>query len=53
MNSSSLQYETINLGTHDQPQNINLGKGVHNKKNQHLLNFSKNLKMYSFGLTMI
>ena len=26
-NSSSLQYETINLGTQDKPQNINLGKG--------------------------
>jgi hypothetical protein len=26
-NSSSLQYETVNLGTRDQPQNINLGTG--------------------------
>jgi hypothetical protein len=26
-NSSSLQYETVNLGTQDNPQNINLGKG--------------------------
>jgi ribonuclease HI len=26
-NSSSLLYETINLGTQDNPQNINLGKG--------------------------
>ena len=27
MNSSSLQYETLNLGTQDNPWNINLGKG--------------------------
>ena len=26
-NSSSLIYETVNLGTRDNPQNINLGKG--------------------------
>jgi hypothetical protein len=26
-NSSSLLYETVNLGTQDNPQNINLGKG--------------------------
>jgi hypothetical protein len=26
-NSSSLLYETVNLGTQDNPQDINLGKG--------------------------
>jgi ribonuclease HI len=31
-NSSSLQYETVNLGTQDNPQNINLGKGCNQQE---------------------
>ena len=31
-NSSSLLYETVNLGTQDNPQNINLGKGCSEKE---------------------
>jgi hypothetical protein len=53
MNSSSMQYEVINLGTHDKPQNINLGTGCTQQENHLLLNCSKNLKMCFLGLMRI
>jgi hypothetical protein len=51
-NSSSLIYETVNLGTRDNPQNINLGKGVPSKKNPLLLNYLRNLKTFFLGCMM-
>jgi hypothetical protein len=42
-NSSSLIYETVNLGTRDNPQNINLGKGC---SEQERLSFIKLFKEF-------
>jgi hypothetical protein len=52
-NSSSMQYETINLGTESNPQNINLGLDAPKRKGHLSSNCSKNTRMYSLGHMMI
>jgi hypothetical protein len=44
MNISSLLYETVNLGTRDNPQNINLGKGCSEQENSAFLKLFKEFK---------
>jgi hypothetical protein len=43
-NSSSLIYETVNLGTKDNPQNINLGKGCSEKERYTFIKIFKEFK---------
>jgi hypothetical protein len=43
-NSSSLIYETVNLGTRDNPQNINLGKGCSEKERSAFIKLFKEFK---------
>jgi hypothetical protein len=50
MNISSLLYETINLGTQDNPQNINLGKGCYEQEISTFIKLFKELK-YVFSWT--
>jgi hypothetical protein len=52
-NSSLLQYETVNLGTWDNPQNINLSKGCTQQEISSFIKLLNNLNMYSLGHTMI
>ena len=40
-NNSSLIYETINLGTKDNPQNIDLGKGCSEQERSAFINLFK------------
>ena len=40
-NSSSLLYETVDLGTRDNPQNINLGKGFFEKERSDFIKLFK------------
>jgi hypothetical protein len=49
MNSSSLLYETINLGMQDNPQNINLGKGCSEQEKYAFIKLFKEFKdMFSW-----
>jgi hypothetical protein len=43
-NSSSLIYETVNLGTKDNPQNINLGKGCSEQERSAFIKLFKEFK---------
>jgi hypothetical protein len=43
-NSSSLLYETVNLGTRDNPQNINLGKGCSEQEKSSFIKLFKEFK---------
>jgi len=43
-NSSSLLYETVNLGTQDNPQNINLGKGCSKQEKSSFIKLFKEFK---------
>jgi hypothetical protein len=43
-NSSSLIYETVNLGTRDNPQNINLGKGCSEQERSSFIKLFKEFK---------
>jgi hypothetical protein len=43
-NSSSLIYESVNLGTRDNPQNINLGKGCFEKERSAFIKLFKEFK---------
>jgi hypothetical protein len=43
-NSSSLIYETVNLGTRDNPQNINLGKGCSEQERSAFIKLFKEFK---------
>jgi ribonuclease HI len=43
-NSSSLLYETVNLGTRDNPQNINLGKGCSEQERSAFIKLFKEFK---------
>jgi hypothetical protein len=44
MNSSSLVYETVNLGTKENPQNINLGKGCSEQERYAFIKLFKEFK---------
>jgi hypothetical protein len=44
LNSSSLIYETVNLGTKDNPQNINLGKGCSEQERSAFIKLFKEFK---------
>jgi hypothetical protein len=46
-NSSSLIYETINLGTRDNPQNINLGKGCFEQERSAFIKLFKEILFQS------
>jgi hypothetical protein len=52
-NSSSFLYETVNLGTRDNPQNINLGKGCSEQERSTFIKLFKEFKMYLLGRTTI
>ena len=51
--SSSLRYEVVNLSTEQNPQTINLGKNCTHTERVSFMNYSKNIRMSSHGLTRI
>jgi hypothetical protein len=53
MNSSSLTYETVNLGTKDNPQNINLGMGCSEQERSAFIKLFKEFKDVFLGHMMI
>jgi hypothetical protein len=45
-NSSSMQFEVVNLGINTMPQKINLGKNILLNKNRFISNYSRNTKTH-------
>jgi hypothetical protein len=49
MGSSCPMHETINLGTSENPKNINLGKTISKEERKAYLKISGNIKMFLLG----
>ena len=53
LQSSTLRFELINLGTEDKPQNISLGLGLTSEERITFIRLLNRYKMSSLGIMMI